>query len=141
MAYTYFIWTELSGITSPLVTHGTINSLQRTLKHNRPLSQPTNSRFREHTEETKHELVFNNSSVLSRCNDFDMKITESVLTNKLRTFLKNRDASIPLNILRWNFFNNVYLFKLNFSLCSMVRRRLFVVPWLWEMLFPKARPK
>ena len=53
-----------------------------------------------HAKEIKHELVLNNFHVLSRCKDFDMKITESVLIHQMTHPLNNQEASAPLNILQ-----------------------------------------
>ena len=66
----------------------------------RPLTQPSNSRIRNHAEETNHELVFKNFSVVGRCNEYDTKITESVIIHKMRPSLNNHETSVPLNILR-----------------------------------------
>ena len=52
-----------------------------------PLSQPQISRIRDDAEETNHELVFNNFSILSRCNVFVTKITKTVLIHKMRPSL------------------------------------------------------
>ena len=38
-----------------------------------PPSKPPNSRIREYAEETNHELVLNNFSVLSKFYEFDKK--------------------------------------------------------------------
>ena len=66
----------------------------------RVLSQPPNSRIRDHAEETKHEIVFNDFRALSRCNEIDTKITESVLVHQMRPPLDNHKASVPLNLLQ-----------------------------------------
>ena len=70
----------------------------------RPLSQSPNSRISDHAEETNHEIVFNDFRVLSRCNKFDTKITESVLIHHMTPSLNNHEAPVPLNILRWDLF-------------------------------------
>ena len=45
-------------------------------RFNRPFSEPLPIRIRDHAEETNNELIFNNFSFLSRCNELDTNITK-----------------------------------------------------------------
>ena len=42
--------------------------------------------------ETTHELVFTNFRVFSNCNEFNTKVTESVLVHQLRPSSNNHEA-------------------------------------------------
>ena len=66
----------------------------------RPLSQPPNSRIRDHAEKSNHEIVFNDIRVLSRYYQFDTKVPESALIHQMRLSLNNHEVLVPLNILQ-----------------------------------------
>ena len=66
----------------------------------RPLSQPPNSRIRDHELETGHRVRSADFKILAKCQKYDLKITESIIIHRLGPTLNSHDASVPLHILR-----------------------------------------
>ena len=65
-----------------------------------PLSQPPNSRIRDHVFETGHRLRSADFKMLAKCQKYDLKVNESIIIHRLGSTLNSQDASVPLDILR-----------------------------------------
>ena len=62
--------------------------------------KPKDSRIRDHSEEFNHTFNFTNFKVLKNCHLFDLDLTESVLTHKLKPKLNRREGLVQLRYYR-----------------------------------------
>lgn len=84
---------------------------------NKPRSQPPNNIIEDHVEETNRELFLANSSASTRCNEFVVKIKNSVLIHNLRRSLTHHNT---VSLLQCCLFDQDVFF---FSMCLIFRYR------------------
>ena len=66
---------------------------------NVPFANPPFSNIREHALNCNHPIKIDNFSVLARCQDYDLRLLESIFIHKLSPNLNNQTSACPLNIL------------------------------------------
>ena len=66
---------------------------------NVPYANSPFSNIREHALNCNHPIKIDNFSVLARCQDYDLRLLESIYIHKLSPNLHNQTSACPLNIL------------------------------------------
>ena len=65
---------------------------------NVPFANPPFSNIREHALNCNHPIKIDNFSVLARCQDYDLRLLESIFIHKLSPNLNNQTSAYPLNV-------------------------------------------
>ena len=64
-----------------------------------PVSYPVNSHIRDHCIENNHDLGTGDFEILCKTDNFDVRMAESILINKIKPNLNCADSSVPVHII------------------------------------------
>ena len=94
-----------------------------------PLINPPFSSIRDHSLNCNHPIKTGNFSILKHCNNFDIRILESLFIHKYSPNLNEQNSSFQLNILKWY----IYLHSCLFVFYVIIHKYLYP-NYLWTLL-------